>query len=189
MDIHQYHNVNRKDKYTTSWMYLLVNSDRPDDHLFSLLSFHVVQTQGVDLGSQVASHLKKVTVVIFFWGNLVQCSPDRTGWSPELQDVHQWSLHWELHHPCQAGLHPGRREKSHLGLLCCPAMEAPGTLHPWRRHTNQIWSLAQYSIPEVGVPRSVHRGWIMRPCFIHVLHIWTRWPWQRQRWISRLAFT
>ena len=70
-------------------MYLLVNSDRPNDHLFRLLSFHVVQTQGVDLGSQVASHLKKVTVVIFFWGNLVQCSPDRTGWSPELQDVHQ----------------------------------------------------------------------------------------------------
>ena len=36
-------------------MYLLVNNDRPNDHLFRLFSFHVVQPQGVNLGSQVAS--------------------------------------------------------------------------------------------------------------------------------------
>ena len=52
-------------------MYLLVNSYGPNDHLFRLLSFHVVQSQRVNLGSQMASHLKKAIIKTFFWGPLI----------------------------------------------------------------------------------------------------------------------
>ena len=37
--------------------YLVLYSDGPDDHVLGLLLVHVVEAQGVYLGSQVASHL------------------------------------------------------------------------------------------------------------------------------------
>ena len=37
--------------------YLLVDGDGPDDHLPGRFFVHVVEAQGVDLGSQVSPHL------------------------------------------------------------------------------------------------------------------------------------
>ena len=44
-------------KYFLFKSYLLLHSDRSHDHLLGLLPVHVVQTQGINLSSQVTPHL------------------------------------------------------------------------------------------------------------------------------------
>ena len=118
------------DMWLVETLYLLINSDRSNDHLLCLFSFHVVQAQWVNLGSQVSSHLITNTIIKLSLFIQRHSPPDRTWWSPALPDVHQWSLHLVLLLPSPAKLRPGRQEQSHLDLLCCPEKGAPGMLLP-----------------------------------------------------------
>ena len=122
-------------------MYLLVNSDRPNDHLFRLFSFHVVQPQGVNLGSQVASHLKKATAIIFLptgqFFHLV--GPDGPlNCKMCINDLCTWS---STSHARQGTAQGGQ---SNLIWVCCIAQRWRSLVRssPRDKYKRQIWGLA-----------------------------------------------
>ena len=123
-------------------MYLLVNGDRPNDHLFRLFSFHVVQPQGVNLGSQVASHLKKATATILFslQGNCVHLiGPD--GPLNCKMCINDLSTGSSTPHTRQSTT---KGSQSNLIWVCCVAQRWRSLVgsSPRDKYKSQIWKFA-----------------------------------------------
>ena len=51
------------------WVHLVVDGDGANDHLLGVLSLHVVEPEGVDIGGQMTTHLVRPDTIQVVWSS------------------------------------------------------------------------------------------------------------------------